>query len=314
MQMHLSSDVQIPDGLLAANALLVENSRQGFETYSGTVQQGFGVAISSTSLGISNPLYDGHVRPRCTGKERDTESGLDYFPARYYGSNMGRWMSPDPLPWLGWQHPSPDASEEEQEEAHKKFEDWIGNPQNLNLYAYVNNNPLSHTDPTGMAGCQSGDKKFDSCTITITYDKKTHEGTLVVTGQNKGDKSATTLLTSSVVVGGDGHVTPTGTFTATRWEGDHTSKVEGRWSETPYSKTMFGTNAFGPFQLHMKELDSRGIYIHGTMGPNNSPFTFGNDLFGTASHGCIRMCNRDDNALHTLMPNPAGNKVIIKDH
>jgi RHS repeat-associated protein len=33
-----------------------------------------------------------------TGKERDSESGLDYFGARYYGSNMGRWMSPDP----GW--------------------------------------------------------------------------------------------------------------------------------------------------------------------------------------------------------------------
>jgi RHS repeat-associated protein len=33
---------------------------------------------------------------RFTGKERDTESGLDYFGARYYGSSMGRFMSPDP--------------------------------------------------------------------------------------------------------------------------------------------------------------------------------------------------------------------------
>jgi RHS repeat-associated protein len=32
---------------------------------------------------------------RFTGKERDTESGLDYFGARYYGSTMGRFMSPD---------------------------------------------------------------------------------------------------------------------------------------------------------------------------------------------------------------------------
>ncbi len=32
-----------------------------------------------------------------TGKERDAESGLDYFGARYYGSNMGRFMSPDPI-------------------------------------------------------------------------------------------------------------------------------------------------------------------------------------------------------------------------
>lgn len=171
---------------------------------------------------------------------------------------MGRWMSPHSLPWLGWQHPSEDASEEEKEEAHIKFEDWISNPQNLNLYAYVKNNPLNYTDPAGMAGCQSGDKKFETCTITVTYDKKTHEGTLVVTGQNKGDKTATILLTSSVVVGGDGHITPTGTFTAKRWEGDHTSKVEGRWSETPYSKTWFGTNAFGPWQLHMSGKTSNG--------------------------------------------------------
>ena len=34
-------------------------------------------------------------RSRYTGKERDTESGNDYFMARYYSSNMGRFMSPD---------------------------------------------------------------------------------------------------------------------------------------------------------------------------------------------------------------------------
>jgi RHS repeat-associated protein len=34
-------------------------------------------------------------RSRFTGKERDTESGNDYFGARYYASSMGRWMSPD---------------------------------------------------------------------------------------------------------------------------------------------------------------------------------------------------------------------------
>jgi RHS repeat-associated protein len=34
---------------------------------------------------------------RFTGKERDSESGNDYFGARYFGSNMGRFLSPDPL-------------------------------------------------------------------------------------------------------------------------------------------------------------------------------------------------------------------------
>ena len=46
-------------------------------------------ATSTTSCGACASRY--------TGKERDTESGLDYFGARYYGSSMGRFMSPDPL-------------------------------------------------------------------------------------------------------------------------------------------------------------------------------------------------------------------------
>jgi RHS repeat-associated protein len=36
-----------------------------------------------------------HFANLFTGKERDNESGLDYFGATYYASNMGRWMSPD---------------------------------------------------------------------------------------------------------------------------------------------------------------------------------------------------------------------------
>ena len=67
-----------------------------------------------------------------TGKERDTESGLDYFGARYYASSMGRWMSPD---WSAKEEPVPYAK--------------LDNPQSLNLYGYVLNNPLSQADPDG---------------------------------------------------------------------------------------------------------------------------------------------------------------------
>jgi RHS repeat-associated protein len=71
-----------------------------------------------------------------TGKERDTESGLDHFGARYYASAMGRMLSPDPFLPLN-QKP-------------EQFQAWIANPQHWNKYAYVLNNPLKYTDPTGM--------------------------------------------------------------------------------------------------------------------------------------------------------------------
>ena len=44
---------------------------------------------------------------RSPGKERDSETGLDYFGARYYGSTMGRFLSPD---WSAAPMPVPYAS------------------------------------------------------------------------------------------------------------------------------------------------------------------------------------------------------------
>jgi len=48
--MQLSSEVQIPDGLLAANALLSENSRLGVPTSTQALHPGFGFVISSTAM------------------------------------------------------------------------------------------------------------------------------------------------------------------------------------------------------------------------------------------------------------------------
>ncbi len=67
-----------------------------------------------------------------TGKERDTESGNDYFDARYYASAMGRFMSPD---WSAKIEPVPYAK--------------LDDPQSLNLYSYVENNPLDRIDADG---------------------------------------------------------------------------------------------------------------------------------------------------------------------
>lgn len=63
-----------------------------------------------------------------TGKERDSESGLDNFGFRYNSSSLGRFMSPDPVMASGR----------------------VENPQTWNRYTYVLNNPLRFIDPLGL--------------------------------------------------------------------------------------------------------------------------------------------------------------------
>ena len=79
-----------------------------------------------------------------TGKERDTESSNDYFGARYYVSNMGRFLSPD---WAASAEAVPYAN--------------FASPQTLNLYAYVGNNPISRVDPDGHVPLSWGG--FEDC-------------------------------------------------------------------------------------------------------------------------------------------------------
>jgi RHS repeat-associated protein len=71
-----------------------------------------------------------------TQKERDAESGLHYFEARYLGP-AGRFISVDPL------------YVEPLQLGGQKLHRLLGNPQDFNLYSYARNNPLAFTDPTG---------------------------------------------------------------------------------------------------------------------------------------------------------------------
>ncbi len=68
------------------------------------------------------------ISQRFTAKERDAESGLDYFGARYYGSALGRFTSPDP----------------------EGISSTIRDPQSWNMYVYGRDNPLTYTDPDGL--------------------------------------------------------------------------------------------------------------------------------------------------------------------
>jgi RHS repeat-associated protein len=134
--MQLSSGSHIPDGLLAANALLSEKPRLGVPTWNPAPHQGISEANCTAAIGLRASESLNRVWPRYTGKERDAESGLDYFGARYYGSNMGRFMSPD---WSAQAEPVPYAK--------------LSDPQSLNLYGYMGNNPLGGVDADGHC-CQ----------------------------------------------------------------------------------------------------------------------------------------------------------------
>jgi RHS repeat-associated protein len=114
-----------------------------------------------TQSGAGSDPSDHHF----TGKERDIESGLDYFPARYYNSYVGRWMTPDYNAADDDLDPVPYAD--------------LNNPQSLNLYSYVQNNPLSHKDADGHK-CDNGSVAPDGTfTFHCTNDPPTNpSGTL----------------------------------------------------------------------------------------------------------------------------------------
>ena len=75
-----------------------------------------------------------------TGKQRDSETGLDYFGARYYSSSLSRWMSADKV---------------------QEIKQRIKEPQEWDLYIYSANNPLKYKDPSG---------KFKVYAVGIDYN------------------------------------------------------------------------------------------------------------------------------------------------
>jgi RHS repeat-associated protein len=106
---------------------LSENSHQGFDGLKAALCLGSMEAKSNTASGMPLRLRQNSIGSRSTGKERDTETGLDFFEARYYSGAQGRFTSAD-LPFA-------DQTEDD--------------PQSWNLYAYARNNPLNSIDPTG---------------------------------------------------------------------------------------------------------------------------------------------------------------------
>jgi RHS repeat-associated protein len=117
-----------PRMVLDRTGSLAGVTRHDYLPFGEEIFAGTGGRTTSQGYGEGYGAADG-VRQQFTGYERDDETKLDFAQARYYANSQGRFTSTDPL----------------QASARP------GAPQTWNRYAYVGNNPLSHTDPTGMS-------------------------------------------------------------------------------------------------------------------------------------------------------------------
>lgn len=104
---------------------------------------GAGVGVRTVPQGYPPP--DDKIRQKFTSKERDSETGLDYFLARYFSPVQGRFINPDEFSG------GPDELFDFANQASENptFYADIYNPQSLNKYQYAYNNPLRYTDDDG---------------------------------------------------------------------------------------------------------------------------------------------------------------------
>ncbi len=78
-----------------------------------------------------------------TGKELDEETNLYYYGARYYNGKIGRFVSEDPAYLaVGDKNKIKQITDQE-------LQQYLSDPQNLNSYSYVKNNPLIAIDSNG---------------------------------------------------------------------------------------------------------------------------------------------------------------------
>jgi RHS repeat-associated protein len=136
---HMQTDFHsaIPDASLAVFPVNGENSHQGFAGRNPAPHPVREACKFTVLLGLRGQAELNRIGSRSTGKERDQESGNDYFGARYYASSMGRFLTPD---WSKNPEAVPYAD--------------LENPQTLNLYSYAENNPLIHIDADGHCSPQ----------------------------------------------------------------------------------------------------------------------------------------------------------------
>jgi RHS repeat-associated protein len=141
---HLGSPRAWTDG----SGNLVAGGRHDYAPFGEELS--VGVGIRSASLGYG----DDSTRQKFTSKEHDSETGLDFFGARYFSSVQGRFTSPDEFAG------GPTELFAEVAAHNPTFYADTFDPQTLNKYTYCLNNPLIFVDPDGHQAKVTDHLKF----------------------------------------------------------------------------------------------------------------------------------------------------------
>ncbi|MCX6023101.1 MAG: hypothetical protein NTZ05_15500 [Chloroflexi bacterium] len=111
-------------------------------------------SLRNTPLGATNDR-------RYTGEQHDTESGYTFLRARYYDPTLGRFISKDP------------------------FDGVKQDPQSLNGYIYVQNNPINAIDPSGLVKIELVYRELPQ----YNYGTPVHHSYIVVTERDGSQRS-----------------------------------------------------------------------------------------------------------------------------
>lgn len=136
------------------------------------------VAVGGRTVNEGYSKSDG-VRQQFTSKERDVETGLDYFLARYYSSIQGRFTSPDEFKG------GPEELFEEVDPHDPLFYADIAEPQSLNKYHYALNSPLKYVDPDGHQATLTDKLKAGASAVGKTV-MNTFEGAVSAWAEDNG--------------------------------------------------------------------------------------------------------------------------------
>jgi RHS repeat-associated protein len=231
--MYPALSARIPDGLLAAMPQLREKPHQGVPSKNPAWNPGPNVCNSTVAIGLRAGLALERVRSRSTGKERDTESGNDYFGARYYASSMGRFLSPDPATNLSR---------------------ILANPQRWNRYAYVVNNPLIRLDPDGA----------EDVYVTVWRDTSTQHSTTGRIDMRGGNGRTLSGKYLEPEIKGAGGIHPKGRIS----EGEYSASFHASLNTHPVPALFLleGVPGFTGVNFHNgnKPSDTEGCFLYGT--------------------------------------------------